>query len=693
MKPSLLFFLSFLIPVFSFAQTQVGGGIFTPTVWELAGSPYQVTSDVVIFPDQSLTIEPGVVVEFNQGTKLENRDGDFIANGSADQPILFTSAVEGQLWKGIVNTNLEADILLFEMSHFIIEYAETGIDFGAEYAYQTISNAEFRYNDRGVYDGGQGYHWIQLYDCVFSGNGVGMEGRMSVWDSTFEGNDTGFGNPYSFQNSEEGGRVINCTFIDNGIAVGTIGQIITFAVIEQCSFEGNGKGVYNYWAEIDGCDFSNSSELGAFLQKGHVRNSTFTGNAIGIDLSLYPSSLEVMDNDIVLNEIGIRLNGSGALVQGNTICGNTAYNAISTSNSAIDVTENCWCTSNDLDIQTGILDAYDDVSLGILSYNPVSLDCLEALYPGDANRDGEVNGKDILFIGMKLGMEGQPRDMASTDWLAQFGEDWDDQFLNGINTRFADANGDGVINEQDLEVVLLNQNLSHGNIAANELPSSLNESVMLSLDLIEQNGNTLLLGLNVASELDKLKGISLGIEAIGTNSLQLNTQADFSQSFWLDFTDVFQMNTEGTTNPINISAIALENEPNAGSGELFRFELELSSIVNEVELQMTDVLLVNTEGYQLNVETESLDLDLVSISNPNGARGLSVYPNPANDKINITYPDGIKDGQIVIYDVNGKLVKSAVIQTQLDLSDLEQGLYMIGIHTTDYKYEGRFLKL
>ena len=205
------------------AQTEVGGGIFTNTTWTISESPYKVISDVVIFPDQTLTIEPGVEVLFTAGTKLENRDGNLIAAGKRDSLITFTAVDSTQKWKGIINNNLEQDNVVLTFEYVVIEYAETGIDFGAEYAYQTIIGSFFRNNNQAVYDGGQRYHWIQLYECNFFNNTIGIEGRMSVWDSYFEGNETAFANPLSFYNNNEGGRVINCNFYNNDIAVGSIG--------------------------------------------------------------------------------------------------------------------------------------------------------------------------------------------------------------------------------------------------------------------------------------------------------------------------------------------------------------------------------------------------------------------------------------------------------------------------------------
>ena len=67
-----------LIAAFSFssqAQTPVSGGIYANTTWTLANSPYIVTGNVVVFPGVTLTIEPGVVVKFDNAMMLEIRQG------------------------------------------------------------------------------------------------------------------------------------------------------------------------------------------------------------------------------------------------------------------------------------------------------------------------------------------------------------------------------------------------------------------------------------------------------------------------------------------------------------------------------------------------------------------------------------------------------------------------------------------
>lgn len=57
---------------------------------------------------------------------------------------------------------------------------------------------------------------------------------------------------------------------------------------------------------------------------------------------------------------------------------------------------------------------------------------------------------------------------------------------------------------------------------------------------------------------------------------------------------------------------------------------------------------------------------------------FSVYPNPANDVINVSYADAI-DG-VTITDLNGRVVKQVALgvnEGQINISDLSQGVYIL----------------
>lgn len=72
------------------AQTNVSGFINANTTWTLAGSPYIVTGNALLSQGFTLTIDPGVVVKFDNGKALQI-DGQLIAIGTSSQRIIFTS--------------------------------------------------------------------------------------------------------------------------------------------------------------------------------------------------------------------------------------------------------------------------------------------------------------------------------------------------------------------------------------------------------------------------------------------------------------------------------------------------------------------------------------------------------------------------------------------------------------------------
>ena len=75
------------------ADTVVSGTIGVDTTWNLAGSPYIVTSSITVNPGVTLTIDPGVIIKFTgaQGLIVQ---GNLDSNGAAGSPVVFTSYLD-----------------------------------------------------------------------------------------------------------------------------------------------------------------------------------------------------------------------------------------------------------------------------------------------------------------------------------------------------------------------------------------------------------------------------------------------------------------------------------------------------------------------------------------------------------------------------------------------------------------------
>ncbi|MBI5208051.1 MAG: hypothetical protein HY934_09740, partial [Candidatus Firestonebacteria bacterium] len=95
-----IFLLTYiLLPAKAYASTAVGGRISQDTTWTMSGSPYIVTTTVVVYGDTinavTLTIEPGVEMRFSNGTGIQigsgANKGILRAVGTDTEKIIFTA--------------------------------------------------------------------------------------------------------------------------------------------------------------------------------------------------------------------------------------------------------------------------------------------------------------------------------------------------------------------------------------------------------------------------------------------------------------------------------------------------------------------------------------------------------------------------------------------------------------------------
>ncbi|MEO1713111.1 MAG: hypothetical protein AAFU60_07230, partial [Bacteroidota bacterium] len=87
------------------------------------------------------------------------------------------------------------------------------------------------------------------------------------------------------------------------------------------------------------------------------------------------------------------------------------------------------------------------------------------VWPGDADANNIAQHYDLLNIGIAYGLEGEPRDFVSIDWNGFSADDWALEFLSGTNYKHADANGDGLVDLNDVDAILENYNETNGPVA------------------------------------------------------------------------------------------------------------------------------------------------------------------------------------------------------------------------------------
>ena len=699
----------------SFAQTQVSGGIFTPTTWTLAESPYIVTGNVVVFPDNSLTIEPGVEVRFQSGTELELRSGSLFANGTAQDPITLTldsdTPNNDPKWLGIVNTSPQTDSIGIELDHITIEYAEIGVDYGTSFGYRTISNATFQFNDTGTYDGGLGYNWVSVYNSNFFDNTYGMRGRMSAFDCVYENNEIGFADPLYFNGSQAGGEIVNCTFENNDMAFGYLSSIITFARVENSTVLNNNIGTLIYTLEATNSTFENNTEYAVQASKGTTTGCTFRENGIGFVTSIFPSQLNVVGNRFEENTYGLRIDGPGANVSDNIICFNTEYDAILNTPDFVSLTNNCWCTNDEDIIRTHIFDAFDDVNLGIATFIPFTIDCLgNIVFPGDADNNGLATATDILPIGLAYGSTGPARIDDGTSWGGQESPDWTNNFPSGLNYKYSDTNGDGIIDESDVSTLDAHYGQSHENgdpfdpvfESTNvfelylEAPDTIAPSEMVSVDVMLGFSDLPvndLYGIAFALTYDGnlveegTFGIDLSDSWLGNDLIETSHEFNTDGRFEVGFVRTDQLGQTGFGKIATINFVMGEDiilfQENGGSPNF---------IMDELELSIDGIVAMTSSGSYLKVENEPLDILITDTDEMvNQPLDIQIYPNPTRDILHIVH--SISDmEQIQVLNTQGQILEQWAPQNQISMKNLEDGIYIIRIQTGNGTFVKRILK-
>lgn len=380
MKKIALIFIFFLASIPLYAQTNVSGGVFSNTTWTLSNSPYIVTGPVVVFPNVTLTIEPGVVVKIQEKSTNTSEQvyieirGKLVAKGTSTSPISFipeTAPTLGtnQIWQGInvktaLGGNIDMDYFVFNNSFYGISYDDILLDtltFNEckfNYNNYTLSiNTNFVLNSCEFYNNGTTNSLMYLYgsvlanNCIYKNNFACMSmvaNGVNVTNSVFENNQSCF--------IQISGSFKNCLFKDNNIV-----------------FQENG------FLDIDSSSFINNNIGINELIGGRVINSSFQNNTLALSVG---ENTIIEKNNISNNNVGLALVGkfiNGMIlpfVRENKICDNSLYNLENKSDFNLGLENNCFCLDDSLAIDQKIFDGYDDITRGLINFATYDSLCL-----------------------------------------------------------------------------------------------------------------------------------------------------------------------------------------------------------------------------------------------------------------------------------------------------------------------------
>ena len=329
-----------------------------------------------------------------------------------------------------------------------------------------------------------------------------------------------------------------------------------------------------------------------------------------------------------------------------------------------------------------------------------SQDCV---WPGDANKDGIVNNKDLLTMGFCMGQEGAPRSQASTSWYGQQASNWANPYVSlHTDLKFADADGNGSINKADADAILQHYGRTDNVIPAVPLTK---KGLPFFFNLLTPNASIgdrveveVWLG-NAGEPVLNLYGMTF--EALlSSNIVDSAFQMEYYNNSWINRNSPFlSLGVESQPGRLESAFTRTNGQPVSGFGAIGKFSFIIIDIIDvgrpddftfyslsmsNSSVQWGDGVLTNGSNIDLKIPLPSGQSRPRSMDN-NPESGLRIFPSPANSIVQITPESGISLQSVSLLDMHGR----TVLQEQnpdpygatLDVSLLPNGLYLVSAQT------------
>jgi len=294
----------------------------------------------------------------------------------------------------------------------------------------------------------------------------------------------------------------------------------------------------------------------------------------------------------------------------------------------------------------------------------VDIEAKVTVWPGDTNDDGIVNQNDMLPIGLCWNRTGYPRSEYAnpTAWEPQRCRPWP----GDIRATFADANGDSVVNQNDVLVIGLNWNRRHEmDKRIPSLPVVAQERGSIKGRIIEE-AEERIFHMNI--ELEDVTGLlGVGVEFCyppdGMTVLSVE-KADFFGKGSLFF---HRDNAEAGKLGIAVTRINDEGGV-SGSGCVATIRFRVNSRTDGSQITLGSATGMSETGYLFDLESMPVqwpETDDNAFDRPTSFYFHPIAPNPFNITTALRYeiPEPSRV-MVTVYDVLGNEVAILVDQVE-----------------------------
>lgn len=329
------------------------------------------------------------------------------------------------------------------------------------------------------------------------------------------------------------------------------------------------------------------------------------------------------------------------------------------------------------------------------------------VWPGDADNNGIVNANDVLNIGLAYGSSGYKRVNASNNWNAQHASNWHKSFKSGTNYKYADCNGDGKIDSNDIAAIHANWSNSHSKTTDTISVSGFPQLYLVSNTDTFYPGESVQFQIYLGTQsnpVSNVYGVDFAYQfspgSIQTGSMLLTVNPGNCWFYGSDGPGAVISFLQADYNS-DIANVAITRTLLPGVSSGYGQIGVLGIVINDNVGGKRSGSLPITYGF---TQTNAIDGDGTSIAlspinktlymqnNTLGIKAavhmavpVDVYPNPVTGNLLNIDLHSLKSDQISIVDMLGNTVFRSVQQnsglTQLQLPGLNSGIYILKVST------------
>lgn len=332
----------------------------------------------------------------------------------------------------------------------------------------------------------------------------------------------------------------------------------------------------------------------------------------------------------------------------------------------------------------------------------------QIVYPGDVNNNGIVNGVDALYVGVAFDTEGPQRENASKEFQPQaITALWAENFPDGLNYAYADCNGNGKIEEDDIkEVIKDNFGKTHGVLQPDSYSAEGNPLADPFLNLVPDlptatGGQQVTVTLSLGSmdvPVNNFYGIAFTInidadllKADSEESLDFETPENpwFAPSGESKKLSIKQ-NNQGK---IDVVLTRTNQQAITGFGEIGKLSfviIEDVVVAREIapHIKIDNIVLLDDKLKIMPVTTDTTNNPttnvVTSILDP-AESDIKIYPNPASHFVKIA-TESSEIQQVRLSSLYGQEFFNqgySILQKDIEIptAQLSNGIYILEIHT------------